>query len=143
MTSDTMERLAPGRVDIRETDLLEAGIVALESGAYEQCVGTLKHGHRMCAEGVLADVLTRAFPETYAWYGDLLTKTGDWSEGAALICDAWHMLHPRGVEIEQRAGVILGSDSIVGANDDKGCTFPEIAAALRQARSEIEAGDLT
>lgn len=126
------------RVTVRETDLLEIGIVALESGAIPQCALTLKNERdERCAEGVFADLLTRAYPEIYAWDGYFLTRAGGalmWS----LSAQEWNRLHQDGMKVAKRAADALCARTINDAND-KGTSFLAIAAALRQARADVEA----
>lgn len=126
-------------ITLREADLLEAAIVALESGEYEQCTGMLRAGNRYCAEGVLADVLVRAYPERFSWLGYALNTRGCGVLNVLnLPDDGWECLHPSGRCLSWRAGEVMECRSVSEAND-YGHTFPQIAAALRQARAEIEA----
>jgi hypothetical protein len=49
------------------------------------------------------------------------------------------VLHPAGFTIAHHAARLMQRDSISQAND-RGASFAEIAAALRQARAELERG---
>ena len=135
----------PETVTLRETDLLEAGIVALESGLIPQCRQQLRIGNERCAEGVFADLLVAAYPERYAWSGAFLAEISDpHKNGSSSLSSLdFNRLHPRGSEIAVRAVRLMGFTEfdydLTHANDYGRKTFAEIAAALRQAREEIEA----
>jgi hypothetical protein len=130
--------LAPARVTVRASDLLEAGIVALESQQYVQCTSYLRRDGMYCAEGVFADQLVQAYPERYGWMDkDALVDRRDGEVWVVLGGEVLSDLHPRGGEIFTRAANRLGYAGIAVAND-RGKTFAEIAAALREARAEVE-----
>jgi hypothetical protein len=138
--------LAPSRVRLTDTDLLEAGIVALESGAYQQCHGRLRNAlgseqPMHCAEGVFAELLVRAYPERFSWtIAGLLYDSVAMHTYSVLTGGHWDLMHPYGGTIQSRAARKLRHDTlrIAAANDLGGVTFPEIAAALRRARAEVE-----
>jgi hypothetical protein len=110
-----VSRITTPTVTVRETTLFDAVCVALESGEFEQIRGQIRdEGNGRCAYGVALSVLERA--------------------------DAWtyEEVHPLFVRIDRRAGELLGCDGLAAAND-AGHSFTLLAAALRRARSDIEA----
>jgi hypothetical protein len=105
-------RVRPDTVTIRPSSLFDAVCVAMESGEFRQCTRRFEQGDARCAWGVIRTVCQRADM-------DYLTA-----------------VHPQFVEIQRRAGAILGHVDIAEAND-WGVPLPEIAQALRCARDEI------
>jgi hypothetical protein len=106
-------RIDPARVAVHPSTLFDACLVALESGEFTQCAGQFERGHRRCAWGVIRTIAERA-------HADYLAD-----------------VHPRMIEIDHRAGRLLGYAGIADAND-AGVPFGEIAGALREARAAIE-----
>lgn len=111
-------RITSAQVTIRPSSLFEAVLVALESDEFRQVRKKARGRKRgRCAWGVVVEIMTRAS------YGPT----------------DFHRVHPRLVELERRAGRILGYDGIASANDGR-VSFADIARALRQAEQELGAG---
>src|SRR5690349_20075807 len=109
--------IAPSRVTVRPSDFLEAVIVALESGEFQQLRGrTDDGGNGRCAYGVAFTVGARAGMSP--------------SEVSGALGRPW-----------QDAGRALGYGHIAAANY-AGVDFATIARALRQAReqAQVQAG---
>jgi hypothetical protein len=105
----------PSTITLRPSDLFEAVCVALLSNEFVQITGKFEDtGNGRCAWGVIQTVCQRA--------------------GLDYLRD----VHPQFFAIERRAGQLLRCEGIAGANDAL-LPFAQIAAALCQARSEIEA----
>ncbi len=90
------------------TLLREKWAEALESGKYEQCRGMYRSGEKRCALGILTDVAKK--------YGFLTQKQYDEIDTAGLENEI----------VGNYSGVYR-----VGAHNDRGMSFPEIAAKLR------------
>ena len=109
-------RIAPARVTLAPATLFDAACVALESDEFVQVRAAMRDANNgRCAWGVVRTVMGRAG------------------------LNSWSDVHPRMVDIERRAGQLLGYDGIESAND-AGEPFGIIAAALRRARIEVEQG---
>lgn len=155
----TDTQVAPARVTITETDLLEAGIVALESGEYTKGCGSLRFAARWderegvvrpqfmhCAEGVLTELLVHAYPDRFAWVSNGLLLDRDSGEMSSYLQpEHWNLMHPRGAVISRiAAGKLRPHGPTIHQVNDAGdryggeVSFTEIAAALRAARAEIE-----
>ena len=96
------------------TLLREKWAEALESGEYQQCKGMYRKGEERCALGILLDVAKK--------YGFITQEQYDDVDNSDL-------------EIE----IIGGFKGIfmVGQHNDKGISFPEIAAKLRNGEYDV------
>lgn len=145
--------------DAKTPDLFERFVTELENPDRRQCTGALRKdfgdGPAYCAEGFAADILIAAFPERFRWSEPTVAEEADYRRlvdnahpGAKagveftepfLTQAQWALFHPRMHAIERRAGTLLGNRyGIIAANDDGLRSAPDIAAALRQARAEID-----
>ena len=111
-----MERRDPktpyAPITIRESSLVEAVIVALEGGEFVQVRGVMwGDGNERCALAVAAEVLARAM--------------------LGIDRASWAPLQPA---IDAAAAHLGYTD--LGTANDQGCTFAEIAQALREVSSD-------
>jgi hypothetical protein len=116
MIRNPHETIDVDRVIVRQSDLLEAVIVALESGEFRQIRGAMwddRNGR--CAYGVVYEVGRRA--------GFRMESEDDWRDVFSR-------------DVESAAVRSLGYVDLPHAND-AGATFAQIAHALRQAREEL------
>jgi hypothetical protein len=123
---ETLTRI-PGRgITLRETDLFEAWLVALEGGEFTQLTdGRMGDGESgRCVMGVAETILRRAGIPMVDY-------------GCGVVAADWQALDPHGAM--NRAAALLGYPVLSMAND-AGCSFAELALALRAARMEVERG---
>lgn len=111
------QTIAPQHVTVRTSNLIEAWIVALESGEFRQCYGQVfgEDGSR-CVFGVLYTVMERA-GLSYDEQLDQLRATADVAHATA------NLLGYRGGGVDD-------------ANDG-GVSLPVIGAAMRQAAQDL------
>lgn len=112
--------IVPARVRVYETTLFDAVCVAMESGEFVQVREMMADdGNGRCAWGVVKTIADRTAP----------------AGGRHLMVAEIHLQF---LQIERRAGELLGYSCMEEAND-AGEHLGIIAAALRAARIEIEA----
>lgn len=97
---------------------------ALESGEYQQCIGTLKDGNEFCCLGVACDVFKKE------------TGKGKWNDTffmvdseASQICLVTEVRSWLGLKSDE--GFYQTDKGLTTHNDDDGWTFEEIAKLFR------------